>query len=69
MTGELIVFDALSLTVKNVFVAHKAPIAALALSPSGNLLASASDKVCGRSVVVVVCRGGVTMTHARVPLD
>lgn len=44
-TGELIVYDALSLTVRNVFTAHKGPIAALALSPSASMLATASVKV------------------------
>jgi len=69
------VYDALSLTVKNVFLAHKTPVAALALSPSGALLATASDTVGARHVrsllVVVVTewawwwvRVGVVVVYA-----
>ena len=42
--GEVLVFDTLSLTPVNIIAAHKTPIALLALSPKGDLLATASDK-------------------------
>ena len=43
-TGEVLVFDALALTPINIIPAHKTPIALLALSPKGDILATASDK-------------------------
>jgi autophagy-related protein 18 len=43
-TGEVLVFDTLSLTPVNIIPAHKTPIAILALSPKGDILATASDK-------------------------
>jgi len=43
-TGEVLVFDTLSLTPVNIIAAHKAPIAYLALSPKGDVVATASDK-------------------------
>jgi len=43
-TGEVLVFDTLALTPINIIPAHKTPIALLALSPKGDILATASDK-------------------------
>lgn len=42
--GDVLLFDALSLSVTNIVQAHKAPLAFLSLNPSGSLLATASDK-------------------------
>lgn len=41
-TGELVVYDAMTLEARGVVRAHKAPIAALAFNLSGTLLATAS---------------------------
>src|ERR1700721_1763349 len=43
-TGEVLVFDTLSLSPINIIPAHKTPIALLSLSPKGDILATASDK-------------------------
>lgn len=43
-TGDVLLFDTLSLSALNVVQAHKAPIACLALNSTGTLLATASDK-------------------------
>nr|XP_018260341.1 autophagy-like protein 18 Atg18 [Kwoniella dejecticola CBS 10117]OBR82499.1 autophagy-like protein 18 Atg18 [Kwoniella dejecticola CBS 10117] len=43
-TGDVLLFDTISLSALNVIQAHKAPIAALALNASGTMLATASDK-------------------------
>jgi len=41
--GDIVLFDALTLTTVNVIQAHKAPLAQLALNSEGTLLASASE--------------------------
>lgn len=41
--GDVVLFDALTLTTVNVIQAHKAPLAQLALNSTGTLLASASE--------------------------
>ncbi|TYJ57794.1 hypothetical protein B9479_001404 [Cryptococcus floricola] len=43
-TGDVLLFDTISLTALNVIQAHKTPIASLALNSSGTMLATASDK-------------------------
>ncbi|PWY99192.1 autophagy-related protein 18 [Testicularia cyperi] len=43
-SGDVLIFDLLSLSVTNVIQAHKTPISALALNSTGTLLATASDK-------------------------
>jgi autophagy-related protein 18 len=43
-TGEVLLFDTLTLSPINIISAHKTPIALLSLSPRGDLLATASDK-------------------------
>ncbi|KAK9473058.1 WD40-repeat-containing domain protein [Dipodascopsis tothii] len=43
-TGDVLLFDALSLQPVNVVEAHKTPLANVALSADGTLLATASDK-------------------------
>ncbi|WVN86828.1 uncharacterized protein L203_102001 [Cryptococcus depauperatus CBS 7841] len=43
-TGDVLLFDTISLTALNVIQAHKTPIAALALNSTGTILATASDK-------------------------
>ncbi|GAA5999693.1 hypothetical protein JCM10207_005871 [Rhodosporidiobolus poonsookiae] len=43
-TGDVLLFDAVSLSVTNVIQAHKAPVAHVALNSTGTLLATASDK-------------------------
>src|SRR6202022_2341256 len=43
-TGEVLIFDTLSLSPINIISAHKTPIALLSLSPKGDILATASDK-------------------------
>ncbi|GAA5967556.1 hypothetical protein JCM11641_005692 [Rhodosporidiobolus odoratus] len=43
-TGDVLLFDAVSLSVVNIIQAHKTPIAHIALNSTGTLLATASDK-------------------------
>ncbi|WVQ96046.1 hypothetical protein IAU59_003146 [Kwoniella sp. CBS 9459] len=43
-TGDVLLFDTISLSALNVIQAHKTPIAALALNSTGTMLATASDK-------------------------
>jgi autophagy-related protein 18 len=43
-TGEVLIFDTLSLSPINIIPAHKTPIAMVSLSPKGDILATASDK-------------------------
>lgn len=43
-SGDVLLFNTRTLTVANVIQAHKAPLSALALSASGTLLATSSDK-------------------------
>ena len=43
-TGDVLLFDAVSLSVTNIIQAHKTPVAILSLNPTGTLLATASDK-------------------------
>ncbi|WVR08073.1 hypothetical protein IAU60_005119 [Kwoniella sp. DSM 27419] len=43
-SGDVLLFDTISLSALNVIQAHKAPIAALALNSTGTMLATASDK-------------------------
>lgn len=43
-SGDVLLFNTRTLTVANVIQAHKAPLSALALSASGSLLATSSDK-------------------------
>ncbi|CAN6664460.1 autophagy-related protein 18 [Trichomonascus vanleenenianus] len=43
-TGEVTIFDALTLQPVNVVEAHKSPLSVLSLSSDGSLLATASDK-------------------------
>lgn len=42
--GDVLLFDSLSLSVTNIVQAHRAPLSAVALSQSGTLLATSSDK-------------------------
>lgn len=42
--GDVILFDALTLSVTNIIQAHKSPLACLCLNSTGTLLATASDK-------------------------
>lgn len=42
--GDVLLFDAVSLSVTNIIQAHKSPVANLSLNPTGTLLATASDK-------------------------
>ncbi|SGZ30487.1 BQ5605_C048g12380 [Microbotryum silenes-dioicae] len=42
--GDVLLFDAVSLSVTNIIQAHKAPISCVALNPSGTLVATSSDK-------------------------
>ncbi|KAG9311918.1 WD40 repeat-like protein [Chiua virens] len=42
--GDVLLFSTTTLTVTNIIRAHKSPLSALAISPSGTLLATASDK-------------------------
>lgn len=44
VTGDVLLFDTITLSALNVIQAHKAPIACLALNASGTMLATASDK-------------------------
>lgn len=44
-SGDVVVFNVLTLSIINVIHAHITPIAAIAVSPCGNLLATASDAV------------------------
>ncbi|ORX37706.1 WD40-repeat-containing domain protein [Kockovaella imperatae] len=43
-TGDVLLFDTISLSALNVIQAHKSPIACLALNSTGTMLATASDK-------------------------
>ncbi|KPV75093.1 uncharacterized protein RHOBADRAFT_53988 [Rhodotorula graminis WP1] len=43
-SGDVLLFDAVSLSVTNIIQAHKAPVAHVALNSAGTLLATASDK-------------------------
>ncbi|WWC95815.1 hypothetical protein V866_002681 [Kwoniella sp. B9012] len=43
-TGDVLLFDTITLSALNVIQAHKTPIAALALNSTGTMLATASDK-------------------------
>lgn len=43
-TGDVFIFDALSLNTVSMLSAHKGPLAAIAFSQDGTLLATASDK-------------------------
>ncbi|GAA5878309.1 hypothetical protein JCM3774_001982 [Rhodotorula dairenensis] len=43
-TGDVLLFDAASLSVTNIVQAHKSPVAFVALNSTGTLLATASDK-------------------------
>ncbi|KAF9226159.1 WD40 repeat-like protein [Gyrodon lividus] len=43
-TGDVLLFSTTTLTLTNIIRAHKAPLSALAISPSGTLLATSSDK-------------------------
>ncbi len=43
-TGEIMIFDAMSLSVRTIIPAHSTPIACLAIDKSGTYLASASTK-------------------------
>ncbi|KAH7882253.1 WD40 repeat-like protein [Phlebopus sp. FC_14] len=43
-TGDVLLFSTTNLTLTNIIRAHKSPLSALAISPSGTLLATASDK-------------------------
>jgi autophagy-related protein 18 len=42
--GDVLLFDAISLSVTNIIQAHKSPLAAVSINPAGTLLATASDK-------------------------
>lgn len=44
-TGEVLIFDALSLQTVNIIQAHKSPVACLSFNYDGTMLATASDKV------------------------
>ncbi|CAO1623269.1 unnamed protein product [Parajaminaea phylloscopi] len=43
-SGDVLIFDLLSLQVSNIIQAHKTPIAHVAINSTGTLLATASDK-------------------------
>jgi autophagy-related protein 18 len=43
-TGDVLLFDTISLSALNVIQAHKTPIAALSLNATGTMLVTASDK-------------------------
>lgn len=43
-TGAILIFDTVTLTAINMIQAHKSPIAAMAISSQGTMLATASDK-------------------------
>ncbi|GJN90958.1 hypothetical protein Rhopal_003972-T1 [Rhodotorula paludigena] len=43
-SGDVLLFDAVSLSVTNIIQAHKAPVAHVSLNAAGTLLATASDK-------------------------
>lgn len=43
-TGDVLIFDALSLQVINIISAHKSSLSYLSINPTGTLLATASDK-------------------------
>ncbi|KAH8547866.1 WD40-repeat-containing domain protein [Umbelopsis sp. PMI_123] len=43
-SGDVLIFDALSLQVVNIVQAHKSPVSCIAMNSDGTLLATASDK-------------------------
>ncbi|POY75071.1 hypothetical protein BMF94_1700 [Rhodotorula taiwanensis] len=43
-SGDVLLFDAVSLSVTNIVQAHKSPVAFVALNAAGTMLATASDK-------------------------
>lgn len=43
-SGDVLLFDAASLSVTNIVQAHKSPVAFVALNSTGTMLATASDK-------------------------
>ncbi|KAG2181911.1 hypothetical protein INT43_006836 [Umbelopsis isabellina] len=43
-SGDVLIFDALSLQVVNIVQAHKSPVSCIAMNSEGTLLATASDK-------------------------
>ncbi|CAG8584666.1 8601_t:CDS:2 [Diversispora eburnea] len=43
-SGDVLIFDALSLQIVNIVQAHKSPVAYVAINSEGTLLATASDK-------------------------
>lgn len=53
-SGDVVVFNVLTLSIINVIHAHITPIAAIAVSPCGNLLATASDAVRTRGQAVLL---------------
>ncbi|KAK9263214.1 WD40-repeat-containing domain protein [Lipomyces tetrasporus] len=62
-TGDVLIFDALSLQLINVIEAHKAPLSCVALNQDGTLLATASDK--GTIVRVFSVPGGAKLYQFR----
>ncbi|RUS18035.1 WD40-repeat-containing domain protein [Endogone sp. FLAS-F59071] len=43
-SGDVLIFDALSLQVVNIVQAHKSPVSCIAINSEGTMLATASDK-------------------------
>lgn len=43
-TGDILLFDAVSLSVTNILQAHKSPVSHISINQQGTLLASSSDK-------------------------
>ncbi|ODQ73077.1 hypothetical protein LIPSTDRAFT_71408 [Lipomyces starkeyi NRRL Y-11557] len=62
-TGDVLIFDALSLQLINVIEAHKASLSCVALNQDGTLLATASDK--GTIVRVFSVPGGAKLYQFR----
>ncbi|KAK9477080.1 WD40-repeat-containing domain protein [Lipomyces japonicus] len=62
-TGDVLIFDALSLQPLNVIEAHKAPLSCVSLNQDGTLLASASDT--GTIVRVFSVPGGQKLYQFR----
>lgn len=50
-SGDVLIFDALSLQVVNIVQAHKSPVSCIAMNSDGTLLATASDKVTGQDQI------------------